>query len=70
MEGKFILLLVENLLERCDNTVRKTIKSKYLKRPIQRFKSKVRELTSRKEYTEMEERIRKLNLYLVGSLGY
>lgn len=37
---------------------------------IKRFKTRIRELTSRKQRISMEQRIDKLNSYLVGWLGY
>lgn len=40
------------------------------KESIQRFKQRVRALTSRKQSIDMESRIKKLNRYLVGWLGY
>jgi RNA-directed DNA polymerase len=40
------------------------------KTTIQRFKARVRVLTSRKNYMKMKDRIRKLNQYLVGWIGY
>jgi len=40
------------------------------KESIQRFKRRVRELTSRKQSIDMERRIERLNRYLVGWLGY
>lgn len=40
------------------------------KTSIQRFKTRIRELTSRKHYMKMEARITKVNQYLVGWIGY
>lgn len=40
------------------------------KQSIQRMKQRVRELTSRKQSINMKDRLEKLNLYLVGWLGY
>ncbi len=40
------------------------------KESIKRFKQRVRELTSRKKSMNMQDRIAKLNRYLVGWLGY
>lgn len=40
------------------------------KESINRFKQRIRALTSRKKSISMEERIKKLNRYLVGWLGY
>src|SRR5699024_5255877 len=40
------------------------------KESIQRFKRRVRELTSRKQSIDMERRIERLNRYFVGWLGY
>ena len=40
------------------------------KESIKRFKQRIKELTSRKHSIEMEQRIERLNRYLVGWLGY
>src|SRR5690625_2214894 len=45
-------------------------KIRIAKQSIRRFKARVRELTSRKQRIAMEQRIDKLNSYLVGWLGY
>jgi len=40
------------------------------KESVQRFKQRIRELTSRRKSMNMKDRIEKLNRYLVGCLGY
>lgn len=40
------------------------------KESVKRFKQRIRDLTSRKQSMTMEERIAKLNRYLVGWIGY
>ncbi|GIO22106.1 hypothetical protein J11TS1_06870 [Oceanobacillus sp. J11TS1] len=45
-------------------------KIRIAKGSIKRFKQRIRELTSRRKSMNMEDRIRKLNRYLVGWLGY
>jgi len=40
------------------------------KESVQRFKQRIRELTSRRKSMNMKDRIEKLNRYLVGWLGY
>ncbi len=49
---------------------RKNQKIRISKESIQRFKQRIRVLTSRKHSIDMESRIKKLNQYLVGWLGY
>lgn len=49
---------------------KKTPKIRLSKTTVQRFKNKIRELTSRRKYTKMEDRIEKLNQYIVGWIGY
>lgn len=49
---------------------RKEPKVRIAKQSIQRFKQRIREITSRKWSISMKDRIRKLNRYLVGWLGY
>lgn len=49
---------------------KKQPKIRLAKQSIKRFKSRVRQLTSRKERISMEIRIARLNRYLVGWLGY
>ncbi|WP_406945846.1 group II intron reverse transcriptase/maturase [Halobacillus sp. SY10] len=45
-------------------------KIRLAKRSIERFKNRVRSLTSRKERISMENRVRKLNLFLQGWMNY
>ncbi|WP_181351315.1 group II intron reverse transcriptase/maturase [Thalassobacillus sp. CUG 92003] len=45
-------------------------KIRLAKRSIERFKNRVRSLTSRKERISMENRVRKLNLFLQGWVNY
>jgi len=49
---------------------RKEPKVRIAKQSIQRFKQRIREITSRKWSISMKDRIEKLNRYLVGWLGY
>ncbi|KUP06145.1 DNA polymerase [Bacillus coahuilensis p1.1.43] len=49
---------------------RKEPKVRISKQSIQRFKQRIREITSRKWSISMKDRIEKLNRYLVGWLGY
>jgi len=49
---------------------RKEPKVRIAKQSIQRFKQRIREITSRKWSISMRDRIEKLNRYLVGWLGY
>nr|WP_275899668.1 group II intron reverse transcriptase/maturase [Bacillus piscicola] len=49
---------------------RKSPKIRIAKESIKRFKTRIRELTSRKKSIAMEDRLEKLNKYLVGWLGY
>lgn len=49
---------------------KKQPKTRLAKQTIKRFKSRIRELTSRKQRIAMEQRIAKLNSYLNGWLGY
>ncbi len=49
---------------------KKNRKVRISKASIQRFKQRIRALTSRKHAITMEKRIEKLNQYLVGWLGY
>lgn len=49
---------------------KKQPKVRLAKRTIQRFKNRIRQLTSRKERISMEWRVERLNRYLVGWLGY
>lgn len=51
-------------------TQNKSPKIRLAKTSIQRFKARIREHTSRKKYMKMEDRISKLNQYLVGWIGY
>jgi group II intron reverse transcriptase/maturase len=51
-------------------TSNKKPKIRLAKQSIKRFKSRIRELTSRKQRIAMEQRIDKLNSYLNGWLGY
>lgn len=49
---------------------RKEPKVRIAKQSIQRFKQRIREITSRKWSISMRDRLEKLNRYLVGWLGY
>ncbi len=49
---------------------RKEPKVRIAKQSIQRFKQRIREITSRKWSISMKDRIEKLNRFLVGWLGY
>lgn len=49
---------------------KKNRKIRISKESIQRFKQRIRKLTSRKHSIDMENRIKKLNQYLVGWIGY
>ena len=49
---------------------KKEPKIRVSKESIQRFKQRIRELTSRSKSMNMKDRIQKLNRYLVGWLGY
>ncbi|MGD6782412.1 group II intron reverse transcriptase/maturase [Sutcliffiella horikoshii] len=49
---------------------RKEPKVRIAKQSIQRFKQRIREITSRRWSISMKDRIEKLNRYLVGWLGY
>jgi RNA-directed DNA polymerase len=51
-------------------TNRKEPKIRISKQSIERFKQRIREITSRKSPIPMDERIQKLNQYLVGWCGY
>lgn len=49
---------------------KKQPKIRLARETIKRFKARIRQLTSRKQRISMEQRIDKLNSYLVGWLGY
>ncbi|XJZ26643.1 group II intron reverse transcriptase/maturase [Bacillota bacterium Lsc_1132] len=49
---------------------KRTPKIRLAKTTVQRFKNRIRELTSRRKSMKMEDRIQKLNQYLVGWIGY
>lgn len=49
---------------------RKEPKIRISKQSIQRFKQRIREITSRKWSISMRDRLKKLNRYLIGWLGY
>ncbi|AIE61500.1 recombinase for Bh,Int [Bacillus methanolicus MGA3] len=51
-------------------TPNKTPKIRMAKESVKRFKNKIREITSRSKPYRMEERIEKLNMYLMGWCGY
>lgn len=51
-------------------TWNKNPKIRLAKQTVQRFKNKIRTMTSRKEGIPMEVRIERLNKYLIGWLGY
>jgi hypothetical protein len=51
-------------------SVCRQVKLKIAPRTIERFKSKIRELTKRNHGISMKERLKRLNVYLVGWSGY